>query len=311
MTTNQPLAAALTAAGHGWYVFPLRPDAKRPAFPDHTADRCTGTDPRCRDGHTGWEARATTDTARIRRAWATRPYGVGVACGPSRLLVVDLDQPKPGDTPPPQWRLPGVHNGSDVLAVLAERTGQPFPADTYAVRTGGGGTHLYFTTRPAAALGNTAGDRGGLGWLIDTRGAGGYVVAAGSTVDGRPYAALTTRPPSPLPDWLTAALTRPAPPAVPPPVPAPAARMSAYARAALTGELAHVAAATEGSRNHTLFAAAAILGQLVAGAVLPAELVTTELEQAAARIGLGEAEAAATIRSGLRAGATRPRTVAA
>ena len=61
------LAAALAAAGRDWRVFPLRPDAKRPAFPDHTADRCAGTDPRCRDGHTGWEPRATTDPERIRQ----------------------------------------------------------------------------------------------------------------------------------------------------------------------------------------------------------------------------------------------------
>ena len=61
-------AAALSATARGWHVFPLRPDdrpgdpdhAKKPAFPDHGEDRCTRTDPRCRAGHTGWEARATT-----------------------------------------------------------------------------------------------------------------------------------------------------------------------------------------------------------------------------------------------------------
>ena len=306
------LTAALAAAGRGWHVIPLRPDSKRPAFPDHTAEHCTGTDPWCRTGHRGWEPRATTDPSRIRRAWSSRPYGIGVACGPSGLLVVDLDQPKPGDTPPPHWVLQGVADGSDVLAVLAERAERPFPGDTYSVRTGRGGTHLYFTRRAAVRLGNSAGDRGGLGWLIDTRGAGGYVVAAGSTVDGRPYAVLADRNPAPLPDWLTTRLTPAAdrsgrPPAPAAPVTIAAGRLPAYLRSAVTREVARVAAATEGARNHTLYVAAVALGQLVAGDALPAELVTAELEQAAGRVGLEPGEAAGTIRSGLRAGARRPR----
>jgi hypothetical protein len=306
--TARLLAAALTAAARGWSVLPLRPDGKRPAFPDHTADRCTRTDPRCRDGHTGWETRATTDPARVRRAWSSRPYGVGVACGPSGLLVVDLDRPKPGETVPPGWaEVGGVADGSDVLAVLAERAGQPFPGDTYSVRTGRGGTHLYFTRPAGTRLGNSAGDRGGLGWLVDTRGTGGYVVAAGSTVDGRPYTVLADRVPAPLPGWLADRLTpgtdRPAVRALP----AADDRLPAYLRAAVAGEVARVTAATEGSRNHTLFVAACALGQLVAGGALPAELVTAELHQAAAGVGLQPAEAAGTVRSGLRAGARTPR----
>ena len=65
------LTAALGHAARGWHVFPLRPDDKRPAFPDHSADDCTGRDPRCRGGHVGWEARATTDPDRIRELLLT------------------------------------------------------------------------------------------------------------------------------------------------------------------------------------------------------------------------------------------------
>jgi hypothetical protein len=268
--TARLLAAALAAAARGWSVLPLRPNGKRPAFPDHTADRCTRTDPWCREGHRGWEPRATTDPARIHRAWSTRPYGVGVACGPSGLLVVDLDKPKPDQQPPAAWAIDGVTDGSDVLAVLAEQGGQPFPADTYTVHTGRGGTHLYFRRPDGVRLGNSAGERGGLGWLVDTRGIGGYVVAAGSTVDGRPYTIGADREPAPLPGWLADRLTAPtrALPTRPPAAPA-VGRLPAYLTAALAAETAAVASTPQGGRNHALFEAATSLGRLVAGGALP------------------------------------------
>ena len=205
--TRAVLAAALDAAARGWHVFPVRPGEKRNAVPDHTADRCTGTDPRCRGGHQGWEPRATTDPARITRAWQSAPYNVGIATGPSGLVVIDLDVPKPGEEPPPRWREPGIGDGADVLAALCEEAGEAFPWETFTVRTRRGGLHLYFTTLPGVALRSTSGrNDGGLGWLIDTRAWGGYVVGPGSTVNlpdgtGR-YEVIYDRPPAPLPAWL-------------------------------------------------------------------------------------------------------------
>ncbi len=203
MPTPDLLTAALSHASRGWHVFPLRPDDKRPAFPDHTADDCTGRDPRCRTGHVGWEQRATTDPDRIRRAWSHRPYGVGIACGPSGLVVVDLDVPKhPGDFPPAEWA--AARDGGDVLGVLADRHGGTIDP-TYTVTTGRGGSHLYYHhPESGPELRNTNGDRGGLGWKVDTRAHGGYVVAAGSTVAGRAYAVALDCDPAPLPAWLAA-----------------------------------------------------------------------------------------------------------
>ena len=203
--------AALWCAVRGWRVFPLRPCEKRPAFPDHDAAHCTGRDPKCRNGHTGWEPRATTDPDRIRRAWAQARYNVGIATGPSGLLVIDLDKPKSGETPPRQWAQPGVTDGADVLAALCERHGQPFPWETFLVQTRRGGLHLYFIAPPGTRLKNTSGDSSrGLGWLIDTRGHGGYVVAPGSFVDlpdgAGHYEVACDRPPAPLPDWLAGLL---------------------------------------------------------------------------------------------------------
>lgn len=301
---------ALAAAARGWHVFPLRPDDKRPAFPDHPADACTGRDPRCRAGHVGWEARATTDPERIRRGWASVPYGVGIACGPSRLVVVDLDVRKPNQAPPAAWQDCDFTTGADVLAHLTGpdtgRTVDP----TYTVTTGRGGTHLYYRhpdTGPK--LRTTA---GAIGWLIDTRSHGGYVVAAGSTVNGRPYTVALDTEPAPLPDWLAALLEpAPLPPQRPVVVDLGTGRQAAYLEAAIGRQLDHLRQAAEGERNHRLYVSAVALGQLAAGGAIAEDQAAALLEETALSIGLTRFETLRTIRSGLAAGARRPRTVAA
>ncbi|MDM4720118.1 bifunctional DNA primase/polymerase [Micromonospora sp. WMMA1363] len=312
------LAAALTCAARGWHVFPLRPDhphaaedeAKRPAFPNRcTAARCDRTDPRCRaaERHVGWEDRATTDPTRIRRAWTHRPYGVGIACGPSGLLVVDLDVPKhPDDTPPAEWA--GMRDGVDVLAALAARHGGTVDA-TYTQSTGRGGSHLFYRhpdTGPR--LGNTVGERGGLGWKVDTKSHGGYVVAAGSTINARPYTVALDCDPCPLPGWLASLLTPAVRPAYrPAAVALPPDRHGRYVAAAIRRQVDHLTTAPEGERNNVLFISAAVLGELVAGGVLTEDDVSAALEPAALSTGLSAREVARTIASGLRAGARRPR----
>ncbi|WBB81291.1 bifunctional DNA primase/polymerase [Micromonospora sp. WMMD882] len=311
MPEHDLLTAALAHAARGWHVFPLRRDDKRPAFPDHAADRCAGHDPRCHAAgrHLGWEDRATCDPARIRRAWSHRPYGIGIACGPSRLLVVDLDvMNHPDDTPPPAWA--NATDGVDVLAALADRHGGSIEP-TYTVTTGRGGSHLYYqhpTSGPK--LRNTTGDRGGLGWKVDTRAHGGYVVAAGSTVNNRPYEVALDCDPAPLPGWLAGLLTpTPRPTRPPVAVAAPAIRRGRYVAAAIRHQVAHLTAAPDGQRNHALFTSAVALGQLAAGGALTDDDVTAALEPAALAIGLPPGEIARTIASGLRTGARNPRTI--
>ena len=86
------------------------------------------------------------------------------------------------------------------------------------------------------------------------------------------------------------------------------ARRSRYAAAALRGELDRVLDAPVGQRNHTLNTAAFALGQLVATGLIPDTLAVDALAHAARATGLGQQEAAATIASGLTAGARHPRT---
>ncbi|WP_449064790.1 bifunctional DNA primase/polymerase [Planomonospora algeriensis] len=302
---GRELRHALAAARRGWHVFPLTPGGKRPL-----------------PGFTDWESRATDDPEAIRRLWDGRPYNVGIACGPSRLVVIDLDTPKDGRRPPQPWDVPGVNEGADVLASLCEQAGQPFPFETFQVRTRRGGVHLYFTAPDGVTLGNTSGDRGrGLGWLIDTRATGGYVVGPGSRVDlpdGRgTYDVIHAPDPLPLPRWLADRLAAPSdPPRGPmrPPseiISGHGARATGYVLAALRGEVQHVLDARPGSRNATLNTAAYALGRLVGGGLLPAHSAETALRMAAESIGRPPREAAATIRSGLAAGSTQSRQGAA
>lgn len=287
--------AAQAAAARGWHVFPLIPGNKRPAIRD-------------------WAERATTNPERVARCWAHAPYNIGVATGPSGLVVVDLDMPKsPDDTPPAEWAAHGATTGAEVLAVLCERHGQPYPDDTYTVRTWSGGTHLYFAAPEGEPLRNTTGDNGkGLGWKIDTRAVGGLIVAAGSVFHGRPYETVRDAPVAPLPHWLVE-LLRPAP--LPPQKPVTIAlasdRRGKWLRAAVNGELERVTASAPKQRNTALYLASVALGQLVAGGELGETEVTEWLASAAIQVGQGEREARRTITSGLRAGAKRPRTVVA
>lgn len=314
------LAAALEYATRGWHVFPLTPGTKRPATPRHTATDCDHTDPWCRAGHTGWEQRATDDPGRITRAWSARPYGIGIATGPSGLLVVDTDVAKPDTTTPEPWSSRGVATGEAVLADLADQAGSVVPA-TWTVTTPSGGIHRYFRrpeAGPGAELGNSAGR---LGWLIDTRARGGYVVAPPSLAGGRPYEVTDTAEVAELPAWITDRLA--ASPTPPPPgtvrriTPRLADNTPRYVAAAVNGEVRKVRGLGEGGRNHGLFCSALALGQLVAGGSLPApEAYAALLSAASIHFGtpahdpFTEAEAAQTIRSGLRRGANNPRTAA-
>ncbi|MET9239819.1 bifunctional DNA primase/polymerase [Nonomuraea sp. NPDC003709] len=289
--------AALKAAARGWCVFPLTPRGKKPLR-----------------GFTDWERHATTDTDRIAAFWPRQPYNIGIACGPSRLVVIDLDQPKPGEHPPVGLAQHHPQNGEHVFRLLCAEHDQPYPDDTFTVRTRRGGTHLYFTPPEGLRLRNSAGHKGGLGWLIDTRACGGYVVGPGSHVtqpDGTgPYEITRDLPPAPLPVWLAEALTPAAPPSLSAadlPACLPSHRLSRYVEAALRGELERVATARRGTRNRSLNTAAFNLGQLVTRGVLTAEVVITALQSAAETANAeGDPnpprEIAAVIASGLSAG---------
>src|SRR5258708_281439 len=178
------LGTALALAGRGFAVFPLRPDSKVPAV------------------RGDWEGLALSDPGRLREAGWPPGGNLGIAWGPSGLFVLDLDVAKDSDdgsSPGPGSGSDGV-NGSglprDGAAVLREvAAGRPIPP-TLTVATPSGGTHLYFRAPSSLRLRNTVAR---LGPLIDTRAAGGYVVAPGSATPGRRYEVVAGLPIEPVP----------------------------------------------------------------------------------------------------------------
>jgi hypothetical protein len=275
------MRAAMAAAERGWHVFPLRPGDKRPAIRD-------------------WQMRATTDPGAIDRCWRAGSYNVGIACGPSELVVVDLDLSK-GEA------RPGIEavDGPAAFAALARESGQTHWCNTFTVTTATGGTHLYYRA-PEADLRNTAGR---LAPFIDTRAEGGYVVAPGSVINGQRYAVANHQPVAVLPAVLERRLR-----AVPAlssssPIHLPL-NTSRYFEGAVRRHVHRVETAAPGTRNDTLNAAAFSLGRLVGAGLLPADSVGSALTHAARTAGLEEREIDATIRSGLAAGAERPREFA-
>ena len=236
---------------------------------------------------------ATADPALIRQWWQRWPTAnVAIRTGAvSGLVVIDIDPD---------------HGGLDTMRSLAAEA--PIPKGL-RVRTGSGGWHLYFA-HPGGRVRNSAGTALGPG--VDVRGDGGYVIAPPSRhISGGTY---QWTGPWTLPDLPDHLLSRVRPPERPTPTWTEPVRLdralSAWAAKALDDEARQVGTAPAGGRNHRLNRAAFSLGQIVGAGLLDPDTVTDHLHHAALRAGLGAREATMTIRSGLQAGMTRPRTPA-
>lgn len=310
------LAVALDAVARGWHVFPLRPHSKKPpAF--HSEDNCPRTG-LCTAAHQTWEQRAMNDPREVRWYWSSQRYSgcnVGIATGPSGLAIVDLDTPdSPADLAPDSSRREGVRDGLDMLALVCAQAEQPMPMDTLIVATPSGGLHLYFRAPAGIRLGNTQSNRGrALGWKIDTRAQGGYVVAPGSTTPNGPYRLLEDRPVADLPTWMVQRLAVRPPAATRVPAQIAVDRLPAYVDAAMRGEASRVSKAQANEHNIVLYTASVALGQLVAGGLLPPSRAEDALYAAATHMITADCtctdrEVRRVIARGLQAGRDKPRT---
>ena len=242
-----PLDWALRYAAVGWPIFPCRPTDKKPLTKHGFKD-------------------ATTDPAQIRRWWATSPRAlIGAPTGEaidSWVLDVDCGVDK---------KTGRVKVGRESLAELGF-TPEGLAEITPVTRSGGGGYHAYFRWDPATPVRDSAGkiaiSAGKVAANIDVRGAGGFIILAGSrSVDG-PYSWLSPPRPDFQPAPAPAALLRAAieanaktraraepktePHADPAPQHAPKAGTTAYGARALAGEAAKVASTPAGQRNDEL-----------------------------------------------------------
>ena len=147
------LKNALRFVGRDIPVFPIAQDAKTPLTKHGFKD-------------------AVTDRRQINE-WAREfpKANIGIPTGQaSGIVVVDLDRKHTVD-------------GVKGFESLCRRLDVEIP-DTYKIKTPSGGEHIYFCTKYAAEIRNSAGV---LGPGIDVRGEGGYVVAEGSSIDGTRY----------------------------------------------------------------------------------------------------------------------------
>lgn len=268
---NELAAAAVEYAARGWHVHPVQAGRKEPATRHGFKD-------------------ATNDPERVARWWTHHPAdNIGIACGPSRLLVVDVD---------------------DLTALdRLEARGLRLP-DTLTQITPRGGLHFIYRA-PEWELTNKAGNLPGVGDLpgVDIRGTNGYILAAPSEswwVDKgcterrpvpEPYrmSAAPPQEPQPCPPWLREPPSRPEtrkpfearyPPAG-----------SGTPEGRLDGLAAKVAATPEGKRNDVLNWAAYTARELVP--VLGLDTVSTALTTAGRIAGQTEPETRKTVASGL------------
>lgn len=278
------LTAAMQHVRAGMHVFPVQPLEKTPIVkPDGRRMR--------------WGIEATNDPRIVEDWWTYRcPIAnIGVACKPSRLLIVDCDMPKPGAKLPKRFGdVEDYADGQEVFYVICQELGVPFPHDTLTISSPSGGAHFYFRNELDVPLRQTSPVPG---W-IDVRGNGGehggYVLGKGSQLPNGEYKLLNRSAIRPAPDWLIALCQEPPAP------PAPAPRQQPFRGdgqgGRLDGLINSVRGAVEGNRNASLHWAAckyAEEGEPISRAI-------ADLGQAALEAGLSRGEIEPTIRSGYR-----------
>lgn len=270
-------AHALELAAAGWEVFPLAPATKRPLLRHACLPGCRGE---CGGTGHGY-LDATTDPATIARWWGEHPHALIAARVPAGLVLLDSD--------------PRHSDGADALAALADELGQLPATLTVESGRGDGGLHRYYR-RPPGALSSRRLPRG-----VDLKHHGcGYAVMPPSPhpATGAPYVWGDRTEPVALLPWL-AGLLRPPPRPARNPVAdwlgAMRGRSTEWRLAALCRT---VAGAAEGNRNKALHWAACRGADMILDGA-DRDTVAGQLLDAARRCGLDDAEAEATVDSGL------------
>lgn len=225
---------------------------------------------------------ATTAAEQIQSWWSQWPTAsIGVACGASGLLVLDVDADK---------------DGLDTFADLCHSLPLTLTdRHTLTTLTGGGGMHIIWIAPQGVTIRNSAGK---LGRGLDIRGDGGYIIVPPSPhPSGNRYRFEIKSAPIPAPQVLVDLLMVPEPNPTPG-VPIP---MTPYTDRLLQKSFERVAGASAGTRNDTLNRAAYYLFGLAKAGTVNETDVRACLEAAALRAGLSTKETSATLGSAWRA----------
>lgn len=268
------LEAALSMARNGMKIIPVKPLGKAPLIPD-------------------WNNRASSDLDVI-RAWRAQfpDCNFGIVCGPSNLVVVDLD----------------IKNGKDGLQTWKARTQGAFD-NTFSVETPSGGIHFYYR---GSDFRNSV-DAVGSG--IDVRGEGGFVVSPWSRTEQGIYLPRLSDDfsgpleISPVPEGLKNLLRAPRGPGSPGEDMLSTALGGAVSKPvslalqkALGGAALRLFSAQEGSRNDQLNRASFEVGKALGNDPDTEAIAVKMLCSLGQEIGLERSEITNTVHSGLAAG---------
>ena len=261
---------------------------------------------------TRWRTNASIDPAQLERWWEEFSDAVaGIELGRAGLVVLDLDRHL---------------GGSDGVAAFQRlRQGYDLPPRP-ATRTPSRGLHLYFRQPDGEPLGNSPGSLPG---GIDVRGAGGWVVAPGSTT---PWGKWCSAPKAPqlavafaggtipvLPEWLMETIgpattitntTITNNTVVTPSTNSNTRREEAWASVALEASVVTLAEMRPGGRNNTTNAIAYRLGRMAARGWIDASDIAQRLFDACVANGLVADDGALSVRktvfSGIKAELAKP-----
>jgi len=161
-------ARALALAAHGFPVFPVTANDKKPPV------------------HMGWQERATSDPDKVRAMWTSsatgeaQDYNIGIRTGVplssgNAFFVVDLDT------------TPEIKAGERYAALLAAVPDLQKTVRARAPGKGGNrGGHLIFLLPAGEEVRNSVKKLIGVPG-VDVRGKGGYILGPGSIINGREY----------------------------------------------------------------------------------------------------------------------------
>ena len=239
-------------AERGWAVFPVA--HKRPLI--------------------AWRDGSTTDTDALDHMPWDEATGVGVDCGKSGLVVIDVDD-------------------LDAIPTLAASLGwDPTEDETAIARTGRGGYHIYYQAGEKAVRNSASKVVPG----IDVRGDGGYVVLPPSAHEsGQCYEWTKNTSLRPIPEKMVELFNYREEKA-PAPTP-PSVSHEKWGLAALAAEAHEVEASQPGQRNDQLNLSAFRIFGIVKGGHLDDVVARIRLERAALHVGLTPDEIKGTLDS--------------